>query len=541
MSSLDSCTILKLMEIDHNHIDSFVMETEEGTKRTKEKFYHEAAENRNSYVNKQQNLFDQYLGSVRNEITRRYSKLMPVDKTSEYERDLEEVGKLLFFIKLNSDISDTFKTDLDFIISSIKEETSLEELNSCIQRFLDAFKEMGSSLTLDDFKYTMFTEKYMSSFLENSDSNHMHDVFDKIFFMCPDIKLQLKMNLMFITQKYAKELAEYVSTRKLKLFQENGITENDLVSRYTSLRFDIGNKIAMDEYYNTQLFLSGKKKIADFVENAPARVKNYDMFAITGIYASLDEEEKNSYNSAMMGLYVTLNELKKYYHYEFMIKDLVEKYKGKDSAKTSYLNKKKEIEKEEKNRQGIYKEYLKANGIGFLAKKSDDKINQSMLKMNEQVRKLDSLYQELQDLEISYQLSSISESASIYDLFIASLKSFSYLEKSFSSDDFSEKTLEENINDLFRFLYNPNNAFLREINIFADYNVTDIVADKYKLLKLNVTSDMISAETIDSTMESVSFINLIQNIERSNTSIHRIDIICRMHEIIGETPDDSAI
>ena len=67
------------------------------------------------------------------------------------------------------------------------------------------------------------------------------------------------------------------------------------------------------------------------------------------------------------------------------------------------------------------------------------------------------------------------------------------------------------------------------------------MADKYKLLKLNVTSEMISAETIDSTMESVSFINLIQNIERSNTSVHRIDILCKMHEIIGENPDDSAI
>ena len=99
MSSLDSCSILKSMDIDHNHIDSFVMETEEGTKRTKEKFYREASESRNSYVNKQQVLFDQYLVSVRNEITRRYSKLMPVDKTSEYEKDLEEVGKLLFFIK----------------------------------------------------------------------------------------------------------------------------------------------------------------------------------------------------------------------------------------------------------------------------------------------------------------------------------------------------------------------------------------------------------------------------------------------------------
>ena len=541
MSSIDTCSIVKLMEVDHNHIDSYVMETEEGTKRTKEKFHREASNNRNAYVEQQQGLFDGYLASVRDEINRRYTKLMPIDRTSEYEKETEKVGKLLFFIKLDSDISDSFKIDLDFIISSIKEETSLEEMNRCIQNFLDSFKEMNISLGLEDFKYTMFTEKYMSYFLENPDSNHMHDVFDKIFFTCPDIKLQLKMNLVNIIQKYSKELASYVTSRKMELFQENGVTEDDLVSRYTSSRFDIGNKIAMDEYYNTQLFLTGKKKISDFVEDAPARVKNYDMFSITGIYASLDEDEKNHYNSAVMGLYVTLNELKKYYHYEFMIKDLVEKYKGKDSAKTSYLNKKKEIEKEEKTRQGIYKEYLKANGIGFLAKKNDDKINQSMLKMNEQVRKLDTLYQELQELEISFQLANISESASIYDLFMTSLKSFSYLEKSFSSEDFSEKSLEENINDLFRFLYNPNNAFLREINIFTDYNVTDIVADKYKLLKLNVTSDMISAETIDSTMESVSFINLIQNIERSNTSIHRIDIICKMHEIIGDNPGETTV
>ena len=346
------------------------------------------------------------------------------------------------------------------------------------------------------------------------------------------------MNLAYIVQKYQKELASYVISRKNQLFQESGVTEDNLVSRYTSLRLEVGNQMATDEYYNTTLFLDAKKKISDYVEDSPARVKNYDMFSITGIYASLDENEKSRYNSSIMSLYVTLNELKKYYHYEFMINDLVEKYKNKDSAKSSYLAKKKEIEKEEKTRLDLYKQYLKANGIGFLARKSEDKINQTMLKMNEHIRKLNTLYQELQELEISYYLSSISESASIYDLFLTSLKSFSYLEKSFSSEEFEDKSLEENINDLFRFLYNPNNAFLREINIFTDYNVTDIVADKFKLLKLNVTSDMINQESIDSTMDSVSFINLIQNIERSNISVHRINNLCKMKEILMENGEN---
>ena len=49
----------------------------------------------------------------------------------------------------------------------------------------------------------------------------------------------------------------------------------------------------------------------------------------------------------MMGLFLTLSELKKFYHYEGILTELIEYYKEKDQAKTSFFNKKKEIEKEE--------------------------------------------------------------------------------------------------------------------------------------------------------------------------------------------------
>ena len=55
----------------------------------------------------------------------------------------------------------------------------------------------------------------------------------------------------------------------------------------------------------------------------------------------------------------------------------------------------------------------------------------------------------------------------------------------------------------------------------------------YKLLNLNVTDEMINPDNIDSTLESVKFINLIQNINRSTINFHRIENICKMHEIIG--------
>ena len=39
-----------------------------------------------------------------------------------------------------------------------------------------------------------------------------------------------------------------------------------------------------------------------------------------------------------------LNELKKYYKYEFIVDDLLKRYKDRESAKSSFLVKKKEIE-----------------------------------------------------------------------------------------------------------------------------------------------------------------------------------------------------
>ena len=44
-------TILEQIEIDKTHIDDFPLETEEGTKRAKEKFYEKAVIERNQYVN----------------------------------------------------------------------------------------------------------------------------------------------------------------------------------------------------------------------------------------------------------------------------------------------------------------------------------------------------------------------------------------------------------------------------------------------------------------------------------------------------------
>ena len=544
MNNLENHAILKEIEIDKNHIENFQLETEEGTKRSKEKFHAKAVEDRNEYVNHQKNKFEEYRVEIENEMKKRIEQLMPKDKSAEYQQGIDEVDQLLNLVKLNANISNSFKLGLDFIMTAITEDTSLEEFNNIIKRFIDRFKELDIVLTIEDFKYTMFTEKYMLSFFKDSSLDMMKDVFEKIYFTCPDIKLQLKLNLFYIVEKYSDKLNKYVESLNRKLLEEYEATPSNVIEKYTVVRYKSGNEVAIDPYYNTIIFTEGKKKIDDYVEGAAAREKNYNMFAVNGNYNELNDNDKENYNSAIMGLYLTLNELKKFYNYEFILKDLLNRYKDKDSAKGQYSSKKKEIDKQEKKRTSLYKDYLKASGVGLFARKNEVKMKDVMLKMNEQVRTLQTLYKEYRDLEITNQLSKINESASIYDLFMVATTSFRFLEKNFEKDEHFkdkslDKSLEENVNEYFKFIYNPNNSVLRKINVFANYDIVSVVAEKYKILKLTVTSEMINKDNIDATMESVRFINLIQNINRSAISIHDIDILCKMKEIVDKEENNS--
>lgn len=539
MNNLEQFSIVTEMKNDKEYVENFVLETDKGTKRMKEKFYNAAATERNEWINNKKGGYVQIQKGLFEEISRRFPVLMPNDCSETYQKMAATVNNLLYIARLDSESANAFKLDLSFILAGINDLTSLEDLNLKIRQFIKKFGECGVHLTIEDFKYTMFTEMYMTTFFENSDYDSVKDTFERIYFKCPDIKLQLKMNLQYLVNKYDKQLGTYVDLLKAQMFTEAGIPEGgDAVARYVKARYEMGDQIATDEYYNTKLFLDGKKKIDDYLANSTTRNKIYNSFTLNGDYNSFPDEEKKLFNDAMMGFYLTLNELKKFYRYEFILKELVTFYKDKASAKGQYLAKKKEVEKEEKTREGLYNQYRKALGIGFLAKKNENKQKIVMLNMNAHMRKLKELYDQLYELEINNQVSELEDSSSIYDLFLTSLKSFAFLEKCFSTEEFAEKSLEENVIEYLRFIFNPDNGFLRKINGLADYNITDVVAEKYRLLNLNVTSEIVSADTIDATFTDVQFINLIQNIERSRISLEKIDNLCNMQAILKTNSEE---
>lgn len=536
MSKIDELSIVKEININKVHIDNFKMDTNQGTKRVKEKFHKEAVVNRNNYINKENIKFSNYKILLENEMVKRIKRLMPVDKTNEYNEEEKRVNELFELVKLKCNISDTFKLGLDYIVSSF-ENTSLDEMNMLIKKFIDTFKSFGINLSINDFKYTMFCEMYMKSYFKDYKFNTMTKTFESIYFKCPDIKLQLKMNLVDIINRYKKDISKYLESYHEKRLLDISINDMDVINEYVYTRESLGKKKALDEYYNLKIFLDEKRKIKDYLIGSPTRDKNYNTFVDD--YNALTEYSKNSYNSAVSSLYLTLVELKKYYKYEFIVQDLLKRYNDRESAKSSFVAKKKEIDSAEALRTSIYKKYLKASGIGLFARKNETKMNDLMLKMNEQIKKLNDLYSEYYDLEITNNLNSLSESATLYDLFLISLSSFSFIEKSFNNnEEFNTNSLESNVDEYFKFIFNPNNNFLRKTNCLVEFNITNIISEKYKLLELKVTDEMINKDNIDSTIDTLSYINLIQNIDESSITLDIINNLYQMDKIVSVNRDN---
>ena len=531
-------SISKAIEIGTNHIDNFQLESDEGTKRTKTKFRTVAIGQRNNYVKKQMEDFSDLKLKLLDEIKDRYEKLMPANKMDEFKSMEANVNSLFELVNLNSCMSDSFKLGLDYSLAKLSNDTSLEEFNAILDEFITKFREFGIELTINDFKYTMFTEDYMKSYFKNASFDELRSVFEHIYFKCPDIKLQMKMNLAFIISKYSNKLSSVVKKRIETKNTELGTTRGNYMETYLNKRIELGTRESQDEYLNTKLFLDSKYKIEDFLDDCPTKYKDYELF-IEGPFDGFDTIVKDRYNNSLLDLYLTVGELKKYYNYEFIIKDLLERNKNKENAKNDLVAKKKEIDKAEKLRIKYYHEYLKASGVGLFAIKNESKKNDAMLKMNETVKNLNQLNEEYKDLTLTNNLNTLSESCTLYDLFLISLTSFTFLEKCFVGKEEFVGELSDIITDYLRFIYNPVNAFIRKINALVDYNISDIVTDKYKILDLTVNDTMLTSDGIDATVDSLKTINLIQNVDKSSISFDDIKVLFDMNQIIYLNKEDN--
>lgn len=548
---MGNTVIDKEISINSEHINTFKLELESGTKKMKEKFHKSAVKERNEYVEEQIKKFDKYQVEVYRLLKLRVNSLLPSDKSNHYDslkKNIEKEKQIIVFN--NSDYSIDFKLGIFKLISSIdiNDDVSLNAINNTFLNIIKIFEDASIKLTISDFTYSMFTEKYMHVFLDNIEKNNrfeevMKKCFDSIYWECPDIIKHLKLNFWSLLEKYEEKLKIYTDTVSYQLLQKTGYDKNSLIDKYLGNVNKYNLEVSRDEFYNLDSFLSKKKNVLDYLDDSATRVKNLDQFVIDGEFKDIEDSSK--FYDNMVELAHTLSVLKLYYRYEFIIKDIQDKYSKKDANKSVFSNKLKEVKTEEGKRKKIYNDYLKACGKNLFHKVNEEKIKSNKLAINEEILKLDTLYNELHDLEIVELINKkVNSTDSLYDLFSLSYESYYYLEKMFNehfkdSDDYS---FEEELNKYFDFIYSPYNDFLKKINGFSMVDVSSVITDKYRLLGINVTNDNISVDNLDSFMDSVNYVKFIDDILKGDLSFDDINVIVKFREFEPiEVPDDDEI
>lgn len=551
MIRMSSTKIDKEISINNDHINTFKLELESGTKKMKEKFHKSAVKERNEYIEEQIKKFDKYQVEVYRLLKLRVNSLLPSDKSNHYDslkKNIEKEKQIIVFN--NSDYSIDFKLGIFKLISSIdiNDDVSLNTINNTFLNIIKIFEDASIKLTISDFTYSMFTEKYMHVFLDNIEKNNrfeevMKKCFDSIYWECPDIIKHLKLNFWSLLEKYEEKLKIYTDTVSYQLLQKTGYDKNSLIDKYLGNVNKYNLEVSRDEFYNLDSFLSKKKNVLDYLDDSATRVKNLDQFVIDGEFKDIEDSSK--FYDNMVELAHTLSVLKLYYRYEFIIKDIQDKYSKKDANKSVFSNKLKEVNTEEGKRKKIYNDYLKACGKNLFHKVNEEKIKSNKLAINEEILKLDTLYNELHDLEIVELINKkVNSTDSLYDLFSLSYESYYYLEKMFNehfkdSDDYS---FEEELNKYFDFIYSPYNDFLKKINGFSMVDVSSVITDKYRLLGINVTNDNISVDNLDSFMDSVNYVKFIDDILKGDLSFDDINVIVKFREFEPiEVPDDDEI
>lgn len=534
--------IKKEIEINENHINNFPLETNTGTKKLKEKFHRKAVADRNLYIKKELFKFKDYQKETYRQLDDYVKKAFPKDNTQEYNNEKNNLEEILEIIPLIDDkISLEIKLGIAhiFYILSEKTESSLTDINQNIKEFLKILEQANVNITIDNFNYSPFTHKYMDVFLTNIDKDNFDDImqatFKEIYWECPELIMHIKRNLIMIVKRNQQALNLYSNKVTEEKLNQKRLTKETVLKVYQDKVLTLKNKMDKDEFLNLQMFLGKTRNIDDYIEGAPLRSKSFNQLVIKDTYQELSKEEKKVVDIESINLERHLEVLKEYYNYESIIKDLIEKFKKKDEAKTKYDVKLKEIESEEKNREKLYKDYLRAGGIGFLARKNETKMAEIKVRMKEKINQLSKLYEELEELEIDVNVGKyLTDGSSLYDVLITSLSSYLYIEnillEKFKDIDV-DFNLSHYIKRYIKFIYNPSADFLHKITALLTYDIAEVISEKYALLGIHLEKEEISQDNIDGIISSVKIVTLINNIMQSNLNIDEMKLICDIKKI----------
>lgn len=452
---------------------------------------------------------------IKEEIIKRKTKYLEIvqnPKIKELANLEPDYNKIMCLSPLASSLN---KMRLDINLFKLKYyyKNNINEVNIAIKTIIKIFKEVGLTLTLDDFNYHKYVKEYMKMvFAKNIDEKTLYTEFEKIYWACPEIITIIRLNFYNIYFKNKKQIDAYYT----KTYKEE------------NLNIYIDKLIKQQKEYDT-LTHSDKRFIIDQFLNNDLLLNDYTETNITKLFNRYLNDKENEHNyDNLLKLLLNLKEYKEFTEYKSILETIVNLYKDKNTYQNLYNNKLKEISKNESELFSLNK---KLNKKGIF-KPKEDKQRELSLKIDTILETLNTEYNELEEISIKDQIyNNIKDDTDLKEtLEIISINIKYFYD--FYKEEYTNLTIEELIkliNKLKKYLYTNNLNIISNVKIVDNENICQNITDHYSLLNINITESDLE-EDIDTTIKNINTIITYYDIQKLNLDINKIEFLVQVQK-----------
>lgn len=404
------------------------------------------------------------------------------------------------------------------------------------------FKEVGVILTINDFVYSKYVKEYISLFLDGInrkrlDMSAIQEKFETIYWKVPDIITHIELNLRYLYIKYKKQIDKYYADKEKYII--SSMSTNVIFSRYNKLLKDKDHIIQNDSYRIIHNFLDGKIAPLDYTKKSIN--DNYAKYMSEIFLESiLDSSKQDDLDLNLIKLKNAAYEYKQILKYNYVIEDIKARYEeNKENAKSLKSE-------EQKMLKDIAKDEKKV--IAFTKKSEKTRFNKSNdealhVKQNNIIRELKNKYREYDRLRINnIILENINEASMIEDVFkIAS----SFYRELFSKTkeifpEMSEDDLDDTVQGLKDFVHWPYNILTNNSNIYEDKNLLYVIKDRYSLMNINISEEMLEPSSLDALIDDLSKFEQYYYIRKNNINIEKIIDFVNLKTLIDRVEKQKA-
>lgn len=471
--------------------------------------------------------FEKIEKQIYDEIKLRYSEIDKIEKKDNLSQIQNELNNISSIIYLLNDINTSYeKMELDKRIHKLKYYymNNLEEINSVILSAILKFKEVGIILKEDDFVYSKYVKEYISLFLEGIarkklDLSAIQERFETIYWKSSDIITHIELNFRYLYLKNKRKIDKYYADKEKYII--SSMKTRIIFNRYNKLLKDKDNIISNDSYLIIHKFLDGKLGPLEYTKKSMN--DNYSKYMSEIFLESiLDSPKQDDLDLNLIKLKNAVYEYGQILKYKYVIDDIKNRYEeNKENAKTLKSEEQKilkDIAKDEKKVITITKKTEKTR----FSKSNDEAL---YVKQNNIIKELKDKYKEYDKIRINnIILDNITEASTIEDVF--KLASSFYRELFGKTKEvfpeMSEEDLDKTVQELKNFVSWPYNILTNNSNIYEEKNLLYVIKDRYSLMNINLTEEMLEPENLETLIDDLSKFEEYYYIRKNNINIEKI-------------------